>query len=283
MNWDFDEKHLKIAKVLVETVKEGQLVNSEKIITYGELSSIVGLPISTYKEREILGRYLGEISSYCNDNDMPLISAMVIRKPDKYNNKYNSNKIDIPGNGFYNLYKDLKGIEAKSEDEKAVVFYKELKLIKAYEDWDRLVNLLEHEILPRIKPIGRIKKKKTLLSSRLNPNIEFIEFDEFTDIENIKIEEGKYIEMLTKAKKRNPKARKMKIEQFKKNNDGKIFCEVCKEDDEVVLDVHHDNVEVCNMEEGHLTKLSDLRVLCANCHRKVHGYKITVEELIKKS
>ena len=243
MSLNFNKKHLEIAKVLVETVKEGQLINSEKIITYGKLSSIVGLPISTYKEREIFGRYLGEISSYCNENDMPLISAMVIRKPDEYNNKYNSNKIDIPGNGFYNLYKNLRGIEVKSEDEKVIVFYKELKLIKAYENWDRLIDLLEYEIFPRRKPISRIKKKKTLLLNKLNQNIEFIEVDEFADIEDIVIEEGKYIEMLTKAKKRNPKARKRKIEQFKKDNDGRVFCEVCKEDDEVVLDVHHDNVE----------------------------------------
>ncbi|WP_343339064.1 hypothetical protein TPELB_14130 [Terrisporobacter petrolearius] len=279
MSLNFDKKHLKIAEVLVETVKEGQLINSEKIITYGKLSSIVGLPISTDEERQIFGRYLGEISSYCNENNMPLISAMVIRKPDKYNNKYNSNKIDMPGNGFYNLYKDLRGIEIKSEDEKAIVFYKELKLIKTYENWDRLIGLLEYEI----KPISRIKKKKTLLLNKFNNNVEFIEVDEFIDIENIVIEEGKYTETLIKAKKRNPKARRIKIEQFKKDNNGKVFCEVCKEDDEVVLDVHHDNVEICNMEEGHLTKLSDLRVLCANCHRKVHGYKITVEELIKKS
>lgn len=33
------------------------------------------------------------------------------------------------------------------------------------------------------------------------------------------------------------------------------------------------------MEENHVTKLEDLRILCANCHRKVHGYKITVEQL----
>ncbi|WP_274541576.1 hypothetical protein [Romboutsia maritimum] len=36
------------------------------------------------------------------------------------------------------------------------------------------------------------------------------------------------------------------------------------------------------MEEGHKTKLSDLRVICSNCHRKIHGYKITVEELIRQ-
>ncbi|WP_343338042.1 hypothetical protein TPELB_35610 [Terrisporobacter petrolearius] len=277
MNWNFDRKHLDIAKVLVETIKEGQLINSEKIITYGELGSIVALPISTYEEREIFGRYLGELSCYCNDNDMPLISAMVIRK----SNNYNSYKIDIPGNGFYKLYKDLRGIEVKSKEEKAIVFYKELKLIKEYENWDELTGLLENEIYPRLKPISGIKKKKILLPNKLNKKVEFIEINEFIDIEDIAIEEGRYIETLIKAKKRNSKARKIKVEQFKKDNDGKVFCEVCKEDDEVVLDVHHDNVEVCNMEEGHLTKLSDLRILCSNCHRKVHGYKITVEELIE--
>lgn len=36
------------------------------------------------------------------------------------------------------------------------------------------------------------------------------------------------------------------------------------------------------MEDSHLTKLSDLRVLCSNCHRRVHGYKISVEELKNK-
>lgn len=58
-----------------------------------------------------------------------------------------------------------------------------------------------------------------------------------------------------------------------------MFCEVCKEEDIVVLDVHHDLIDICNMEEGHLTKLSDLRVLCSNCHRKVHRKNVSVEEL----
>ena len=58
---------------------------------------------------------------------------------------------------------------------------------------------------------------------------------------------------------------------------------MCNEDDIVTLYVHHDKVQVTNMEEGHKTKLSDLRVLCSNCHRKVHGHKITVDQLINKS
>ena len=62
---------------------------------------------------------------------------------------------------------------------------------------------------------------------------------------------------------------------------GKLYCEVCGIDDEIVLDVHHDKVSVANMKEGHITKLDDLRVICANCHRKVHGLKVTVDRLIE--
>lgn len=291
MSWKLDEKHLEIAKVLVETIKKGQLINSENTITYGELGSIVGLPISTYEEREIFGRYLGQLSCYCNENNMPLISAMVIKKANdykerlNYKKKFNSNKIDIPGNGFYNLYEDLRGIRVKINDEKAIEFYKELRLIKEYKDWDRLIELLEEDIFQTYKPITLKKKKRPTLLGRLNidkpkdEEVDFIEIDEFADIEDIEFEEGKYIEKFTKAKKRNPKARKIKIEQFKKDNDGKVFCEVCEENDIVVLDIHHDNVEVHDMEDGHLTKLSDLRVLCSNCHRRVHGYEVSVEEL----
>lgn len=35
------------------------------------------------------------------------------------------------------------------------------------------------------------------------------------------------------------------------------------------------------MKEGHITKLEDLRLICANCHRKVHGLKVTVDKLIE--
>lgn len=111
---------------------------------------------------------------------------------------------------------------------------------------------------------------------------EFIEIDEFENVEDTVIEEGNYIKKIVEARKRNHKVRKLKIEQFMKENNGKVFCEVCNEDDIVVLDVHHDLIQVANMEEGHKTKLSDLRVVCSNCHRKVHGYKTTVDELMIK-
>ena len=39
---------------------------------------------------------------------------------------------------------------------------------------------------------------------------------------------------------------------------------------------------VSNMEKNHVTKLSDLRILCANCHRRVHKYKLKIDDLKKK-
>lgn len=266
MNWNFDEKHLEIARVLVDMAKE------EHIIYYADLRMKVGM--AENEMRKMWG-YLGDLSSFCDYYEMPLISAMVI----------NQKKLR-PGDNFYKaIYSEFRGIDVSNEDEKYEEFKKEWELIKEYGNWDRLIELLEEEIFPTPKLIKIKRRPKWLgklnIDKSNDEEIEFIEIDEFIDIEEVAIEEGKYIEKVIEAKKRNPKVRKMKIEQFKKDNDGKVFCEVCNEDDIVVLDVHHDKVEVCDMEEGHKTKLSDLRLLCSNCHRKVHGHKITVEELIK--
>lgn len=107
------------------------------------------------------------------------------------------------------------------------------------------------------------------------PNIDFVEKND----ENIeKLLEGKILEKYIKQKERNANARKEKFKEAR-NKHGKVFCEVCGEDEECVLDVHHEEIQVKDMEENHVTELDDLNILCANCHRRVHGRKITVEEL----
>lgn len=60
---------------------------------------------------------------------------------------------------------------------------------------------------------------------------------------------------------------------------GKLFCEGCNMDPvaafgsvdgEACIEVHHRETEVAQMAPGHVTKLSDVECLCANCHRVRH-------------
>ena len=112
-----------------------------------------------------------------------------------------------------------------------------------------------------------------------NSNINYIELEnENMDLDTTIIE-GKRVVTTKEVKRRNSLARKLKLEEFRKKH-GKVYCEVCGIDDELVLDVHHDKIKVADMKEDHITKLEDLRIVCANCHRKIHGLNITVDKLI---
>ncbi|WP_252246967.1 hypothetical protein [Clostridium sp. ZBS4] len=117
--------------------------------------------------------------------------------------------------------------------------------------------------------------KTNINRSKINELINFIEIDEQNIINVI---EGKKLESYKKQKQRNEKARKLKFQECY-DKYGKVFCEVCEEDEECVLDVHHEEIQVKDMEENHVTELDDLNILCACCHRRVHGRKMTVEEL----
>lgn len=78
-----------------------------------------------------------------------------------------------------------------------------------------------------------------------------------------------------------------KLKAFKLAHDH-LFCEVCGGDfahydepvRERVFEVHHD-VPLATASHQVETKLDDLSVLCANCHRAIHGYDQipTIEEM----
>lgn len=266
MGWNFNKNHLKIARVIIEEIK------NKRTTTYKELAINVGMSVEINSN---LYGYLGNLSDYSFENGMPLISVMVVRKDD-----------GMPGEGFYGVYKEKRGIAVgKNKEKQMEVFVEEVNRVLEFSNWDRFIELLEKEISQQPKLLLKNIKKRQKQRNKLNidKEVEFIEIDEFEYIEDKVIEEGEYVRKIIEAKKRNPKVRKMKIEQFEKDNGGKVFCEVCNEKDIVVLDVHHDLIKVSDMEKGHKTKLSDLRILCSNCHRKVHGYKLTVDELIIKN
>ena len=61
---------------------------------------------------------------------------------------------------------------------------------------------------------------------------------------------------------------------------GRLFCERCQIDPKDVygaefgdacIEVHHDAIQVSEMDENHETTLDQLKCLCANCHRVVHS------------
>jgi len=73
---------------------------------------------------------------------------------------------------------------------------------------------------------------------------------------------------------------KAKKSAFIEANDGRLFCERCLIEPTVAfedpladacIEVHHRETAIAAMVDGHVTKLSDLECLCANCHRLVHA------------
>jgi hypothetical protein len=62
---------------------------------------------------------------------------------------------------------------------------------------------------------------------------------------------------------------------FKKQNQGRLFCEVCDFDFGKTygapgfIEVHH-RIPLRDLKPGAKTKLSDLALVCANCHRMLH-------------
>lgn len=54
----------------------------------------------------------------------------------------------------------------------------------------------------------------------------------------------------------------------------KKFCEVCKETNKKVLDRHH----IIPRTDPRCTDLdSNLAIVCANCHRKIHAGEVIIE------
>jgi hypothetical protein len=79
------------------------------------------------------------------------------------------------------------------------------------------------------------------------------------------------------VRERSAGLRNAKLAWFRKDNHGRIFCESCSFDPvgdpikEAAIEIHHAIIAISKMEERQITKLSDLKCLCANCHRIVHA------------
>lgn len=91
--------------------------------------------------------------------------------------------------------------------------------------------------------------------------------------------EGKVLTRVHKMRERN-QAIVCKKKQKVLDNTGTLSCEACNFDFSETYgelgvgfaECHHE-VPVAELEPGQKTKLSDLRILCANCHRMIHRAK----------
>lgn len=98
--------------------------------------------------------------------------------------------------------------------------------------------------------------------------------------------EGKIAFVLHKKRERNPKLIKEAKRLFITNH-GRLFCEACKFDFQQsygdrgadFIEGHHKKL-VSEMNDGEVTKIEDIAMLCSNCHRMIHRRPmISVEEL----
>ena len=107
-----------------------------------------------------------------------------------------------------------------------------------------------------------------------------------TDDEEFSAKEGRLLAARHYRRERSPKLRKKKVEDCRKKGIP-ITCTICSFDFKKTygprgfeyVEVHH--VLPLHTSGEVVTKLSDLAMLCANCHRMIHRTKnwLTVDEL----
>lgn len=101
--------------------------------------------------------------------------------------------------------------------------------------------------------------------------------------------EGRILTRIHKSRERNKKLVTQRKLQRRQETGGRLTCEVCDFDFSSVYGDRGDGFAECHhkiplAESGHTTtRLQDLAILCANCHRMIHVRKptLSVEELRK--
>lgn len=120
---------------------------------------------------------------------------------------------------------------------------------------------------------------------KLIPSRTIEQFEQ--DVEEEEFLEGRILTKLHKYLERDPRAARNK-KSFVKRSTGALKCEVCGFDfyqkygvlGEDFAECHH-KIPVAELQAGQTTRLADLAIVCANCHRMLHRgkLKISVEEL----
>ena len=136
------------------------------------------------------------------------------------------------------------------------------------------------------------KDKLSLTSNRIKEIINSAEFERelqnTLDVdEDYEGQEGKILTGIHKYRERDTKIVKKKKDKVLKET-GKLMCEGCNFDfnqtygsrGEGFIECHHKKF-VAEINKGEKTKLTDLIILCSNCHRMIHRKQpwLTLSEL----
>lgn len=120
---------------------------------------------------------------------------------------------------------------------------------------------------------------------------DFEPTEENVDIteDDMGFEEGKMKLKQHIVRERNPQVVKLAKQRFKEEH-GRLFCEVCDFDffekygelGEDFIEGHH-TIPVSELEENQKTKVKDIALVCANCHKMLHRRRpwLSKEELKK--
>lgn len=101
--------------------------------------------------------------------------------------------------------------------------------------------------------------------------------------------EGKVMLEIHLHRERNARLVKEAKRIFQKEHDGQLFCEACGfnffevygDIGKEYIEAHHLMKPVSSMKDGDVTKIEDLAMLCANCHRMVHRIRPWISDRTK--
>jgi hypothetical protein len=108
-----------------------------------------------------------------------------------------------------------------------------------------------------------------------------------SELADLAFPEGRIVERLHRSKERNQRLVACAKDRFLRRH-GRLFCEACGFDflraygtvGEGFIEAHH-TVPVSSLREGTVTRIEDLAMVCANCHRMLHRRRpwLSMEDL----
>lgn len=186
------------------------------------------------------------------------------------------NKVIYPKALEENLWKDKKDINKSG-------LVAGIKIIEIYSNADMITDeILKDEQFNNFSKNWQ-QTNLSLSVEQANLVINLLNFNINNDNQSNEINmvftrpEGRLIQSIHLRRERNPQLINEAKKLFKKTNGGELFCEICRFSFEEVygsigenfIEAHH-IIPVSQMKIDHKTSISELMMLCSNCHRMAH-------------